>query len=105
MAKILFPDVPAYTSEWTITNIAANPKRPGSDAHADYEILEEGMTVADHALALHHKKPRPEISWNFQRGFISLTDPDGVVYGAAAEDEEDADEEMSSESHEMENQE
>lgn len=88
MAKILFPNVPAFTGDWTITAIAANPKRPGTDAWVDYEILEEGMTVADLAAALRHKKIAPEIRWNFNRGFISLVSPEGEVYGAAAPAEE-----------------
>ena len=93
MAKILFPNVPAYTPEWTIVAVAPNPKRPGKDAWYDYEILEDGMTVEDLAAALKHKKLREEIKWNFNRGFISLQDPDGQVYGAAAQDEEVTEEE------------
>ena len=82
MAKIINEVVPKYDSEaWTIAWIAPNPKVKGKDAWYDYEVMKVGMTIAELAAALRHKKIAPEIKWNFNRGFIQLMDPEGKIHG------------------------
>lgn len=58
-----------------ITAFIANPKRPGSAAHARYNLYVDGMSV-DQAIAAGIK--RADIAWDKARDFITLAQPDSA---------------------------
>ena len=80
--KILY-SVPAYTADWLIGNVVANPKRSGTECWLRFEAFYGSVTVADFAKAC-GKGYRSEIKWCVERGFVTLIDPSAV-------DEADAD--------------
>jgi hypothetical protein len=79
---IVNANLPVVDDAWDIGSIYPNPKNRKSDAYKAYAVMTEGMTIPEYKLALGTiKKWRAEIAWNFARGYITLVDPAGKVYG------------------------
>lgn len=51
---------------------AKNPKRPGSAAHARFDLYKPGMTVDEFLAA---GGWRADISWDLRQGFIEVVKP------------------------------
>jgi hypothetical protein len=96
MVTIFTNKLPAWTNDWTIASVKANPKRATSEAYAAYEAMEEGMTIAEYAVALAKvrysadrkpKKVAAELKWNFERNFITLLDTEGNLHAMEVAEE------------------
>ena len=51
---------------------AKNPKRPGSAAHARFDLYKKDMTVGEFLAA---GGWRADLRWDLRQGFIELADP------------------------------
>jgi hypothetical protein len=60
---------PQYLDHQIITVLKANPKRPGSNAHARYAMYVNGMTVAD---AVKSGLRRDDFRWDIRKGHIEI---------------------------------
>lgn len=69
------PKAKSLSDPRIITAFIANPKRPGTAAHARYALYVEGMSV-DQAIASGIK--RADIAWDKARDFITLAQPDSA---------------------------
>lgn len=63
--------------DWVITSVAANPKRPGSKAHAKYSLFEIGLSIKQVeekfvAAGYQRLKARNELRWDLEHGFITV---------------------------------
>lgn len=68
---------PKFAAEMKIAALVANPKKPGSRAHAVYSLYREGLTVsafiaACTAAGITETDARANISWDARKGFITL---------------------------------
>lgn len=79
-----------------IATVAPNTKRPGTKAHAAYELYVPGQTVGDYLRA---GGRRVELSWDLERGFVTLATnapaaeagvPEGMAHLPEEPTEEDA---------------
>lgn len=54
-----------------ITQIADNPKRPGSACYARYALYSPGMTIGEYLAA---GGTRADVRWDTKQGFIQLAE-------------------------------
>lgn len=86
----------AAKATWTVTKVdrlaggrnnivkanVPNPKKPGSKAHANWNLYETGLTVAAFLAAYPVTdgglgRARASLAWDLSYGYVSVTDADG----------------------------
>jgi hypothetical protein len=70
---------PRRLTSGTVSVLVANPKRPGTRAHAAFSCYRDGQTVAEFIAAcaagnIPEQEARANLSWDRRKGFISITE-------------------------------
>ena len=58
--------------EVTLAVLVANPKKPGTAAHARFSLYEKSATVGEFLAA---GGKRVDLAWDFARGYLALVSP------------------------------